>query len=104
MEVEAANSEQLIPVALPFTTSFNSIFPNPFNPVTTIVYSIAKAGSINLSIYNLRGQLIEILENSFMDAGNYTVVWDASKQPSGIYFLQMKAENKIQNQKLMLVK
>ena len=104
MEVEAANSEQLIPVTLPSTTSLNTVFPNPFNPVTTIGYSLTKAGSINLSIYNLKGQLIEILENGSRDAGKYTVMWDASKQPSGMYFLQMNTDNKTQNQKLMLVK
>ena len=82
----------------------NSAYPNPFNPSTTISYTLSRKANINLSVYNISGQLIENLKNGYQNAGNYEIVWDASQQPSGIYLLRLQSENESFNQKLMLMK
>jgi hypothetical protein len=104
INIEAASSDDYIDVMLPSRTSLYSSYPNPFNPATNISYILAHKANINLSIYNISGQLIEKLNNGYQDAGNYEIVWDASQQPSGIYFLKLQTENESFNQKLMLIK
>ena len=89
---------------LPSRTSLSAAYPNPFNPSTTISYTLANTANINLSVYNISGQLIENLKNGYQDAGSYEIVWDASEQPSGIYLLRLQSENESFNQKLMLMK
>ena len=84
--------------------SLDSIYPNPFNPTTSIKYQLSSFDQVKIGIYNLTGQLIEMLVNSQQDAGSYTLMWDASLHPSGIYFLSMETSNKILHQKLMLIK
>ncbi|MCH2445135.1 MAG: T9SS type A sorting domain-containing protein, partial [Candidatus Marinimicrobia bacterium] len=104
VEVEAANSNNMISVTLPSKTSLESAYPNPFNPSTTFSYILAETEDINLSVFNITGQLVESLVNNQQDAGSYTLVWDASLQPSGIYFLRLQAGNETFNQKLMVIK
>ncbi|MDP6852989.1 MAG: T9SS type A sorting domain-containing protein [Candidatus Marinimicrobia bacterium] len=102
--VKAANASEFIPVTLPGKTKLSSVYPNPFNPVTTIGYRVSKPENVNLSIYNINGQLVETLVSAIQDRGEYNVTWDASHQSSGMYFLQLETGSEIQNRKLMLVK
>ena len=104
VDIEAANSVDFIQVILPYKTSLDAAYPNPFNPSTNISYVLSSTGEINLSIYNLSGQLIKTLANGLRDAGNYNLVWDASMQPSGMYFLRLQVAGEIHKQKLMLIK
>ena len=89
---------------IPNKMGLNSAYPNPFNPVTSINYNLSKSGHVELGIYNLAGQLVETIINEKKDAGNYTLIWDASLQTSGMYFLRMRTVEGIHHQKLMLVK
>ncbi len=104
IEVEAASSEKFISVILPSKTSLNQAYPNPFNPSTNVSYILAETKDVSLSIYNITGQLVESLINTQQDAGRYKLVWDASLQPSGMYFLRLQAGSEIFNQKLMVMK
>ena len=72
-----------------FTLSQN--YPNPFNPVTIIRYALPQASEVNLTVYNLLGQEIEILVNEHQPIGTYEVSFDASILPSGIYFYRLIA-------------
>jgi Arylsulfotransferase (ASST)/Bacterial Ig-like domain/Kre9/KNH-like N-terminal Ig-like domain/Secretion system C-terminal sorting domain len=69
-------------------------FPNPFNPSTSIKYSIASNSYIKIVIYNMIGQRIETLVNSFKEAGTYNINWDAGNLASGIYFYTINAISK----------
>ena len=102
--MEAANSENMIPIILPSKTSLGYAYPNPFNPSTNISFILAENSDVDLSIYNLTGQLIETLINGQFEAGSYNLNWDASMQPSGMYFLRFLAGSEIFNQKLMVIK
>jgi hypothetical protein len=77
-------------------------YPNPFNPSTSIKFTINKAGSVSLDIYNISGQKIETLIKQKMAAGNHEVVWDASNMVSGVYFYTLKLNN-VSNTKRMLL-
>jgi hypothetical protein len=69
-------------------------FPNPFNPTTTIHFSVAKNSDVKLQIFNITGQLVRILIDQKYPGGSHSVDWDGrdekgNLQPSGIYFYQM---------------
>jgi endo-1,4-beta-D-glucanase Y len=83
-------------------------YPNPFNPTTTIRYTIGKTSQARLSIYNLLGQKIKMLVDSFQKAGDHSIVWDATDDynipvNSGIYFYRLQTNNiSLQNKMILL--
>lgn len=79
-------------------------YPNPFNPITVIPYSLYQSELVKLSIYDIMGREIAILENSIKLAGNHNVVFDASNLISGIYFYQLKIGKTIHSKKMLLIK
>lgn len=78
--------------------------PNPFNPSTTIEYSIPKASEVEVNIYNMVGKKVKTLINKNHSPGNYQMRWDGSNQASGIYIYQIKADDYIHSKKMLLVK
>ena len=62
------------------------------------------AGEIKVEVYNLLGQVVATLASGYMEAGTYTLTWDASEASSGVYFVQVDAASFVITQKLMLVK
>jgi hypothetical protein len=87
-----------------YTFSIGSIYPNPFNPVTNIDYYVPILSDVTLMINNLRGQLVETLYNDIHLQGSYSIQWNASRHPSGIYFVQMTYNGQMYTRKLILVK
>ena len=79
-------------------------YPNPFNPVTNIQITIPELSDLNVSIYNIQGQLIETLINENLHAGNHQIIWNGNLYSSGVYFVIMKSVNFFQVEKLMLIK
>lgn len=79
-------------------------FPNPFNPVTTISFELAKASNVKLSIYDINGRLIEELINSNMNAGAYDLRWNATHLSSGMYLYRLETPNYTATNKLVLLK
>ncbi len=79
-------------------------YPNPFNPTTQISYSIKSAGQVTLKIYNMLGQEIASLVNERKEPGNYSVTFNASDLPTGIYVYKLTANDFTDTKKLMLVK
>jgi len=104
MDMIIANSGGRVNVIEPIKFRLNSAYPNPFNPSTTISYTLANQAKIDLSVYNISGQLIANLKNGYQKPGSHEIVWDASQQPSGIYLLRLQSENESFNKKLMLFK
>lgn len=78
-------------------------FPNPFNPATTIQYSIPTSGFVTLKIYNLLGAEIEILVSKQQIAGTYRIQFNGEGFPSGIYFYQLRAGSFSATKKLVIV-
>jgi hypothetical protein len=79
-------------------------YPNPFNPATRICYEIPLNMDVQIRIVNLNGQEIETLVNGFTSKGNYTLLWDASRYGSGVYFLHMVTEKYIQTRKMLFTR
>ena len=79
-------------------------YPNPFNPVTNIQYSISNEGYIMLRIYNSLGEEIKTLVSEQQTIGNYSVNFNASDLPSGIYFYTLVAGNYRETKKMILLK
>lgn len=79
-------------------------YQNPFNPVTTISYQLPKSAFVNLSIYNITGQLVETIVNDYKNPGFYTVEWNASNVGSGIYFYKISAGEFTKVRKCLVVK
>jgi len=81
-----------------------SPYPNPFNPSTTIKYSIPSASNVSLKIYDVIGNEVASLVNERKDAGEYEVNFNAKDLPSGIYFSTLRSNGNVQTQKLILIK
>ncbi len=81
-----------------------SVYPNPFNPTTTISYTISEPGDVSFSVYNISGQKVAILVDSDMPAGTHHAMFDGSNLASGMYFYRFETENVASNGKMMIVK
>jgi len=86
-----------------------SNYPNPFNPETQIVFNLSETGHANLSIYNLKGQLVKIIADEILPAGNNRLIWNGRnekgrKVSSGIYLLRLKSSSGTATKKIMLIK
>ncbi len=80
-------------------------FPNPFNPVTNIYFSTHSNAIISLNIYNIRGQLVSrLINNEFLEKGNYSLTWYGKEESSQIYFVVLKIGNNKHFRKIMLLK
>jgi len=79
-------------------------YPNPFNPITTINYSIKSAGMVTLKAYDMLGREVATLVNEMKGAGNFSVEFNASELPSGIYVYRLTAGNFVDTKKLILLK
>ena len=78
--------------------------PNPFNPVTTIRFTVPELSDVKMSIYDIQGRMVETLVNEKQNTGYKSIRWDASGFSSGVYFLHLKSSNFSQMEKLMLIK
>ncbi len=79
-------------------------YPNPFNPETTIKFCLPRQSDIRIDIYNIKGAFVENLYNGNRDAGIYTIPWNASRYPSGIYFVKLNSRDLQLTNKLLLLK
>ena len=84
-------------------------YPNPFNPKTTIRFSIDEPSQVSLKIYNIRGQLIKTLIDDFRESGRHKIIWDGTNsrnQPvaSGLYFFQFNSGDQVITKKMLLLK
>jgi hypothetical protein len=89
-------------VALEFTLDQN--FPNPFNPTTNVEFRIANSELVTLKVLDVLGREISTLANEVRPAGVYTIRWDASSLPSGVYFYQLRAVGFVATKKMVLAK
>ncbi|MFZ0453665.1 MAG: arylsulfotransferase family protein [Ignavibacteriaceae bacterium] len=79
-------------------------YPNPFNPATNIKYEIPKPGLVTIDIFNILGQKVKTLLNKYQNAGRYSIRFDASDLPSGIYFYRLKVNQFTAVKKLVLLR
>jgi acyl-CoA thioesterase-1 len=88
----------------PRMTTLSNNYPNPFNPETTIQYTLSEASHTVVSIYNERGQKIAVLVNQVQPAGHHSTVFNAAGMPSGLYVVELKTNDGMYRNKIMLIK
>jgi len=93
--------------SIPFALKQN--FPNPFNPVTTITFSVPERGRAVLSVYNVKGELVQTLVDDVVSAGEVSVTWDATdrygrKISSGVYFYRLRVGDLEMSRKMILLR
>ena len=86
---------------LPTVTELSANYPNPFNPETKISFKVKEGETATLSIYNQKGQIVS--RNSYV-AGNHEIVWDGTKQASGIYFYKLQSPTYSKIRKMIMLK
>jgi hypothetical protein len=79
-------------------------FPNPFNPSTTIRYSLGRAAHVKLVIFSILGQQVATLVNETQESGYHAVKFDGSRLATGVYFYRIQAESFVQTKKFLLLK
>ncbi|MDZ4121937.1 MAG: FlgD immunoglobulin-like domain containing protein, partial [Candidatus Cloacimonadaceae bacterium] len=94
---------------LPLRTELLNAYPNPFNPITNIAYTLNEAGRVQIGIYNLKGQLIRSFDRLHSQPGYYSLVWDGKDDSgmvaaSGVYFYRMYMGNYRATRKMLLAK
>ncbi len=89
---------------LPGDFSLLQNYPNPFNPDTKIKFSIPVKGNVKLKIYDVLGKEVAELVNTKLSGGTYEYSWNASGNPSGVYFYRLEAEGYSEVKKMLLVK
>lgn len=90
------------PIAFEYKLGNN--FPNPFNPNTTVQYSLKQYGHVKLTVFNILGQEVASLVNEVKPAGDHRFVWHARGIPSGIYFYRLEAGDFVRTKKMVLMK
>lgn len=89
---------------IPQAYSLGQNFPNPFNPSTTINFSVPAEGYVSLKVFNTLGQEVATLVNGVRSAGTYTATFDASGLSSGMYFYTIQTKGFMQTKKMVLTK
>ena len=79
-------------------------YPNPFNPTTSISYQIAEAGKVMLKVFDVHLREVVTLVNEEQNAGRYSVKFDATNLPSGVYFYRLESGTFSQTKRMTLMK
>ncbi len=89
---------------IPATFALMQNAPNPFNPVTTIAFSLPERQDVRLTVFNAKGQMVKTVVDEPRDAGRHTVTMDARELPSGVYFYRLEAGPHVDMKKMTLLK
>ena len=89
---------------LPNSHKLLSAYPNPFNPIVTLPFSLSNNAYVELSIFNLNGLLVEKLVEQVMNEGFHNIKWNADSEASGIYFYTLESEGYVDSRKIVLIK
>ncbi len=108
LQYTGTDSEDEIDVVLPRGFELQQNFPNPFNPETTISYSLQNPGFVRLTLYNLLGQEVCRLVDEYQQTGDYEVIWNPTANEysaaSGIYFYRLSVGTESLTRKMTLLK
>ena len=99
------SGSDFIEIALPNRPTIHELYPNPFNPVLTISFSIPSEENITVAIYNMVGEkIVTLVNNVYKQAGFHDLKWNASEFPSGMYFVRIQTPSIIDTKKALLIK
>jgi hypothetical protein len=98
--VKVESEEEKMPVEF----GLQKAYPNPFNPSVTLSYGLTEDAQITLLIYDIRGQLVETLQNAFQTVGSYHITWQPMNIGTGMYIVRLTSNSDISMQKVVFVK
>ena len=84
--------------------SISKAYPNPFNPSTNLEYSISDPGFVKITVFDVVGRQVDIIENSYKNSGEHKLTWNAENNTSGIYYIQISSGSEVKAQKVVLLK
>jgi hypothetical protein len=90
--------------SIPDSYMLNQNYPNPFNPITRIEFSIPVAGNVNVSVYDILGNEVEVIVHDNLQPGTYSVDFNAEKYSSGVYFYRLVSGNFTDSKKMIIAK
>ena len=90
--------------AVPTQKAFASNYPNPFNPSTTIKFSVPAKGHVNVTVYDVRGREVAVLQDGMLEASSYSLQFNGEGLSSGTYFYRVRGQGFEVTQKMQLVK
>jgi len=107
--VGPAPTGNITDVEVPAVTTLAAVYPNPFNPVTRVSFSLKAKGHVSMRVYDVSGRLVRVLVDEVREAGAYEVVWDGANDrgratTSGIYFCRMEADDYQRTVKMVLLR
>jgi len=90
----------------PIPTVYNLYqnYPNPFNKSTKIMFALPQSGKVKITVYNIRGQLVDELTNEDFNAGNHVIEWNNPDLKPGMYFYRIKTDNYTKVKKCLLIR
>ncbi len=90
--------------AVPALLRLEQNYPNPFNPTTIIKYAIPQSDRVTLKVFDLLGREVATLANGLMNAGAYSILWDASGLASGVYVARLTVGGQVATRKMILAR
>ena len=84
--------------------NISNAHPNPFNPTTNINYVVNQPTNIKVTIFDVAGRVVDVVENGYKVEGDYSLSWNAVNKSSGIYYISIQTDNNIYSQKVILLK
>ena len=84
--------------------ALSGAYPNPFNPSTTIAYTLPAAGEVRLEVFDIAGRSVAVLARGVQNAGAHALTWNAAGLPSGVYLCRLQASGLAATQKVLLLK
>jgi len=99
-----SSNVQVAAGAKPSSFTLNQNYPNPFNPSTTIRFEVPKNSRIKLTIYNMLGEAVKVLSDAIFEEGVYEKTFDAKDLASGVYIYELKTDDVLLRQKMVLQK
>ena len=91
-------------VKIPTFFHLHPIHPNPFNPTANIAFAVSDPGLVKLEVFDIQGRLVEVLKDEYLTQGDYSITWNAEKNPSGIYLVRLTQGDNSIVKKAVLVK
>lgn len=101
---DASKAEGGENIAIPQGIALSPNYPNPFNPSTTISYTLSEGMQVRLTIVNVNGQVVAVLANGYHGAGRYHKIFKGGNLPSGVYYAVLRAGMVTRTQSILLAK
>ena len=103
--IQVVNMLSALDSEFPAEFSLVRVYPNPFNPSTTVSFGINEDQNIEIGIYNINGQKIDAIQSGSLSAGLHSFIWDGSNVESGLYFIKVVGDGQLlSSQKVVLIK